>query len=653
MTIIPIFRRELVHALRREGVHSQRGFFAGLMLTMVVGTFGVWAYSAGWELTNIDMALAAERAFLLVIGLHAMALMGPILVRTTMSIAGEKDRRTLDFLILTRLSAIEIVLEKLASCLVLFATTIAAGVPVMLLLHLLGGVDFRLILVTYGGIGTTAFFMASLGIWFSVMSPNGRLAVNASALTTFAWLFGPLLLPMVLSRFGLRLPEWAAMINAWLIASSPLSLMMKVAMGVGASKGLTYALAWMCGLQVVSGVLLLIGSMARLRSAFRAHAGGDVRERERARKRPVWRLRPRPAVGDDPILWREMYTTSANGFMKAIGAIFNLVAVGVLGYATCYYARPAVVEVWRHGYTSGVTSNAKPEMNLFVRLFVTGLDAHAPVDLARTEFNVFLRFLTFTITLLLSFVVAGTANEILMLERRKETWNSLLATPLTAREILRLTIRALIWRLRGILGIVVVLCTIGLLAGAVHPLGYLFTLLNLAASIGMFAMWGVRASVGAKDMATASNRSVYLAILLMVFLMVPLLLPPGVKSVLLAAGSHPSVVWLSLVSYRDVHAALRYGTYSPLEWIGIPTREGALQVLATCLIGTIGPALIGWWAWRRAVADFDRLVGRPWRAEPMSRERPVPPRAVPARIAVSSTDRGMRPPAIATAERGR
>ncbi len=498
----------------------------------------------------------------------------------------------------------------------------------MLLLHFLGGVDSRLILVTYGGIGTTAFFLASVGIWFSVMSPVGRQAVNASVLTTMAWLMGPMFLPIVLSRFGLRLPDWAAMINAWLIASSPMSVMMKIAMGVGASKGLTYALAWMCGLQVAGGVLLLIGSMARLRSTFRAQATGDVQERQRARRRLVWRLRPRPAVGDDPILWREMYTTTSNGFMKAIGMIINLGVVGALAYATYYFARPAVVEVWRYGYSSGVTRSASPEMNLFVRMFMPGSDANAPVDVARTEFNVFLRYVMITITLLMSLIVAGTATEILMLERRKETWGSLLATPLSARDILKSTILSLIWRLRGTFVILVVLGTIGLLAGAVHPLGYILTMLNLAASIWMFAVWGVRASVGAKDQATASGRSIYLGFLLMLFLVLPLLLPRGFNSVLLAAGSHPSVVWLSLVSYRDVHDALRYGTYPPLEWVGIHTGKGALRVLATCLIGTIGPALVGWWSWRRAVADFDRLVGRPWRAElsprPVSRRKLLP-----------------------------
>ena len=114
----------------------------------------------------------------------------------------------------------------------------------------------------------------------------------------------------------------------------------------------------------------------------------------------------------------------------------------------------------------------------------------------------------------------------------------------------------------------------------------------------------------------------------MFFLVLPLLLPRGFNSVLLAAGSHPSVVWLSLVSYRDVHDALRYGTYPPLEWVQIRTGEGALRVLATCLIGTIVPALVGWWPgvmWSRtSIAWSAVLASRAVGPDPVSRVKLLP-----------------------------
>ncbi len=79
-----------------------------------------------------------------------------------------------------------------------------------------------------------------------------------------------------------------------------------------------------------------------------------------------------------------------------------------------------------------MTSNARPDLNLFVRTFVPGAGVNQPLDLARTEFKLFLRYATSSIALLLTFIMAVRATETFTLERTKETWNSLLATPITA-----------------------------------------------------------------------------------------------------------------------------------------------------------------------------------------------------------------------------
>jgi hypothetical protein len=48
-----------------------------------------------------------------------------------------------------------------------------------------------------------------------------------------------------------------------------------------------------------------------------------------------------------------------------------------------------------------------------------------------------------------------------------------------------------------------------------------------------------------------------------------------------------------------------------LQWMHIDTREGPFSVAATCLIGIIIPAVWGLYLWRDALANFDRLIGRP------------------------------------------
>jgi len=189
--MIPIFWRELVSASRREGVHTQRGYFAGLSLAIVLGTFATWYYWESGNVSNVVMAEVAQKAMIWVVSLHAAAMMGPVAVIARLAIAGEKDRRTLEFLLITRLSSAEIILEKLAARLVVFFSTIAAGLPVMLLLHVLGGIDIHVILLAYAGLATTAFFLASLATWFSVTAPDGRRAAGLSVLASMTWLLGP------------------------------------------------------------------------------------------------------------------------------------------------------------------------------------------------------------------------------------------------------------------------------------------------------------------------------------------------------------------------------------------------------------------------------------------------------------------------------
>ncbi len=327
---------------------------------------------------------------------------------------------------------------------------------------------------------------------------------------------GPFFLSRSLPRLGLHLPDWAAQVNAWLIASSPLGVGLKLAMGIGASLGLIDAVAWMAALQLLGGTILLAGCVWRLRSSIPGQRERRDPRRSLARKGPVWRLRPRPAVGDDPILWREMYTARDGGFAKALGSLINLAVLAALVFGTYHYARPALAEVWRHGYGSGVATADRPEMNLFVGVFRGGLGDDRRPDAARAEFNLFLRWITVPVAMIVVFVIAGTASEVFTRERAKETWTSLLATPMTARQILRSAILAAAWRLREMVTIVLILWTLGLIAGSIHPLGYLVSVTVLAASMWLLAAWGALAAVRHQDQARATMQGLNLTMSLLV-----------------------------------------------------------------------------------------------------------------------------------------
>ena len=210
----PVLNRELMTASRRVGLWGDRGFVAGAVLAIVLVTIAARSYWDGGHDSPALMTRVAFQSFLWIVLLHGILIMGVVLAGAAPSIAGEKERRTLDFLLATRLGNAEIVLGKLAACMAVVVAHLAAGLPLVLLLHLLGGVDLRLIALAYAGLFTTAFFLIALAIWVSTRAAGLQQAAGASVLWMLAWLVGPVFVSMILPRFGIRLPGFLMSVNA-------------------------------------------------------------------------------------------------------------------------------------------------------------------------------------------------------------------------------------------------------------------------------------------------------------------------------------------------------------------------------------------------------------------------------------------------------
>jgi hypothetical protein len=95
----------------------------------------------------------------------------------------------------------------------------------------------------------------------------------------------------------------------------------------------------------------------------------------------------------------------------------------------------------------------------------------------------------------------------------------------------------------------------------------------------------------------------------------PFLLAGPLGSVVWGALSPPFLLWLVLVSWREMRSSFREPSYPFLVWISTTLRDTPLTVGVAVLIGIGVPALWGYRDWRYNVANFDRLVGRPWRAK--------------------------------------
>jgi hypothetical protein len=156
---------------------------------------------------------------------------------------------------------------------------------------------------------------------------------------------------------------------------------------------------------------------------------------------------------------------------------------------------------------------------------------------------------------------------------------------------------------------------VGLLAGALHPLGFLAALVELGVSAWFFAAYGTYLSLWSRNREQANARILLPSMILTMGGFVLPFLPKGFTTVLMGVGSMPFLTWASLISYEDVLAATRSGAFPPLSTVNIDTGGGAWMVLAIVLIGFIGPMVAAALLTRAACRGFDAAVGRPMRPQ--------------------------------------
>jgi ABC-type transport system involved in multi-copper enzyme maturation permease subunit len=99
---------------------------------------------------------------------------------TSGAISGERERRTLDLMLVTRASALGLVTGKLAGSLIHVLFLLSASLPAFALVYLFGGVPALYLVLFFVVACTTAAFYASLGLLFSAWL---RRTVMASVLS--------------------------------------------------------------------------------------------------------------------------------------------------------------------------------------------------------------------------------------------------------------------------------------------------------------------------------------------------------------------------------------------------------------------------------------------------------------------------------------
>ncbi len=314
MLLGPVFDREVAIEPRRVRMYAARAAYVGVLLLLVCTA---WLVLTGTQEVRAlgDIARFASSAFQFLAPFQlALAVFFSAMFATS-AVAQEKDKKTFVLLLLTNLSNVELVLGKLLASLLSVLVMFAAGLPVFMLLALLGGVSFGQIARVFAVTVASIIACGSLGSTLALWREKTFQALALFVLVLVLWLaLGELLAYGALGTrlAGLPAIDWAIAVSPWqaiLAAGRPFT-------DTSHSQSLPGSpVEWFLAVATAIGLALNGLAIARVRAwnatqaderQVPAEDGVEDRPAVRAEKSAV--QKPYRAVWDNPVLWREVRT---------------------------------------------------------------------------------------------------------------------------------------------------------------------------------------------------------------------------------------------------------------------------------------------------------------------------------------------------------
>jgi ABC-type Na+ efflux pump permease subunit len=427
----PVFYFEMVRAGRKSRVSDVRIVYSLILFLVLISSFAVYLIPANLSLeegflsTKLKTALLADYLllfFLLFMAIQYLA----ILILTPAYLAGavaeERDRDTLDALLVTDLRDREIVLGIILPRLIHLLLIFIVGMPFLSFLQFLGGIEPSLVLAGFAFLTLTILSTASVSVMLSLYTRHSRSALLKAYLVTWGYLALSGLSQIMVSFLSLgKFPStdtWTSPVSLydvveWCSAGNFISWVVYLVKGIAVGGTLDalllpalQAYAWFH-----SGVTALctLWIALRFRAVLLAPLSVRVGARKQAGDGSVWLLglNGRPAVFDRPMLWKELYAEHAlrPPWRRALG----------WGILVAAFAVPMLTSIY-----------------FFDGFRVVGHNEHLAGVI-----NIWVRYLTMLMGLAMVVTVAVRAGGSVAGERDRGTLDGLLATPLETKTILR------------------------------------------------------------------------------------------------------------------------------------------------------------------------------------------------------------------------
>jgi ABC-type transport system involved in multi-copper enzyme maturation permease subunit len=313
-----VLEREVRAVPRARGLFVARAVYCGALLAIVATC---WLVVTGTQsvTTAGDTARFGATLMRILAPLQLSLAMLAAAMTSTVAVTSEKDRRTLELLLISRLSDAQLVLGKLTGSLLRVLLMLLAAVPVFAIAALFGGVTVqqlvRMFVVTVAAALVAASVANCVAFWKDT-------TFQSLAITTFALVAWVAAGEVVAGRLGPAAGASVSPARAVFAALSP----------AGGSTLLPF-------LGVCAGVIAAANAVAVLRArawnttqeARRRSAAEDDATAPGAAARV---RRPSRTVWDNPVLWREICTRAHGKAMILVRlawlALFAAAVAGIV-----------------------------------------------------------------------------------------------------------------------------------------------------------------------------------------------------------------------------------------------------------------------------------------------------------------------------------
>lgn len=439
----PVFSYEWITQSRRWQVYAVRSLFG---LVLLAAMAAVWSGTVDLRSSPTLQAYAkvGERLFVGLVGTSLALVLLAAPAATAGAVCLDKQRGSLAHLLVTDLSAAEIVLGKLGARLVPVLGLLGGAFPIVALATLLGGIDPSALLGAFLVALGLAVLGCSLALTISVWAAKTHEVLLATYTVFALWL---LAVPIAIGLGFRGRRGWASGPDL-LEAIDPFRLALRPYLEPG-SGNLAAGCVFLGASLAVSAALLSL-SVAKIRPVAANPPGPKVRKPKAPAPRRFRPFLPGPSLDGNPVLWREWHRSRPSRITGLVRSVF------LGGYGL--FAALAILESWSGG-----------PRNEWLAVWTNGFGA--------------------TSGLLLLSVMASTS---LAEERVRGSLDVLLATPLSTREIVwgkwwGAARKALTPAVPLLLIAVALAARSGVWYGPILLLGYYAGLVALIASVGLTA----------------------------------------------------------------------------------------------------------------------------------------------------------------------